>query len=261
MRKKLVIANWKMNLNTQEALVLVGQLNNQISASAKMETVLCPSFTALEPVAAKLEPLKLKLGAQNIHHLDHGPFTGEVSASQLKGLVDYVIIGHSERRLHFGETGETIARKVSAAVRNNLNPVICVGENLFERQDNETARVVHDQLSGALVMLTTKEVASVVVAYEPVWAVDTDDIASPEQIGGAIKVIRKTVEELFGDSAASQVRVVYGGHADADNIGSYFRLKGLDGFLVGRASLNPLDFVSIIKATQQAGKTKASARS
>lgn len=252
MRKKLVVGNWKMNLSNGEALSLVAHIEKLVSASAKVDVVVCPSFVALELLHEKLEPLKLKLGAQNIHYLDHGPFTGEVSASMVKEFVDYVIVGHSERRA-MGETNDLIARKVAAAVRNDITPIICVGENLFERQDEETAQVIQDQLSAALVMLTTKEVARVAVAYEPVWAIGTGEIAKPEQVKAAVKVIRHTIAHQFGESTAEQVRVLYGGSVEAEFAQEYMKLKSLDGFLVGGASLRPLEFVSIVKSLQHQG--------
>ncbi len=239
-----------MNLTTAEGQKLVEYLDKGISASTKVEVVLCPPLVMLEPLARVLKPLKFALGAQNVYFQDFGAFTGEVSAAQVAGLARYVIVGHSERRIHFGETNDIVARKVSAAVRNAMTPIICIGENLFERQDGETATVLHDQLSAALVMLTTREVAGVVVAYEPVWAVDSSDIATPEQVKSALGVIRKTLSELYGSKVSEAVRVLYGGHMEPEFAGDYFKLKDLDGFLVGRASLQPAAFATIVKAAQ-----------
>ncbi len=256
MRKRLVAGNWKMNLTIDEARRLIDHLDRNISASPRVEVVLCPSMVMLAPLRAALKPMKFKLGAQNIYFADHGAFTGEVSATQVAGLVDYVIVGHSERRLNFNETNDVVARKVSAAVRNGITPIICVGENLFERQDNETAQVLHDQLTAGLVMLTTREVAEIVIAYEPIWAIGTGEIAKPEQITKAMRVIRNTLSGLFGQTVAGTVRVLYGGSVEADFVPDYLKIKGLDGFLVGGASLNPYAFASIVKLTQSAGGSR-----
>ncbi|MBI3984310.1 triose-phosphate isomerase [Candidatus Microgenomates bacterium] len=248
-RKRLIVGNWKMNLTVPEALRFVTDLDKAISASTKAEVVLAPSSMALAPVKDKLSA-KFGLAAQNIHYLDHGAFTGEVSATQVRGLADYVLVGHSERRLHFGETNDVVARKVSAVVRNGMTPILCVGENLFERQDNETAQVIHDQLATGSIMLTTREVANLVVAYEPVWAVDSNDIATPEQVSEAIKTVRQSLASIFGKTAAAGVRILYGGHAAPEFVADYLKIKDLDGFLVGRASLNVSDFSAMVKAIQ-----------
>lgn len=256
-RKRLVVGNWKMNLTVGEGYKLLAQLDKNISASPKTEVVICPSAMALGSYQRQVATLKFKLGAQNIHWQDQGAFTGEISAAQIAKFVDYAIVGHSERRIHFGETNDIVARKVSAAVRNGLIPIICVGENLIERQDDHTARVVHDQLAAALVMLTTREIANVVVAYEPVWAIGTGEIAKPEQLKDAVRVIRKTISELYGTGASAQVRVLYGGSVEADFVADYLKLGGLDGFLVGGASLSAPSFTAIIKAVQSGKLAKA----
>lgn len=254
-RKKLVVGNWKMNLDNGEALSLIAHIEKLISASAKVDVAVCPSFVALELLHEKLEPLKLKLGAQNVHYIDHGPFTGEVSASMVREFVDYAIIGHSERRA-MGETNDVIARKVAAAVRHGITPILCVGENLFERQDGETGQVVHDQLAAGLVMLTSKEVARAVIAYEPIWAIGTGEIAQPEQVKEAINSIRKTITHQYGEAIASATRVIYGGSVMAEFAQEYIKVKNLDGFLVGGASLKPVEFASIVKTVQRQGSKK-----
>lgn len=245
-----------MHLDLAQSHQLVTELDKHISASTKAEVVICPSFVALDSICKKLEPLKMKVGAQNCYLTDEGAFTGEVSPAQLRGLVDYVIVGHSERRLKFGETNDVIARKVGAVVRNGMTPIVCVGENLFERQDDETARVIHDQLNAALVMLTAEEVAKIVVAYEPVWAVDSDNIGTPEQIKKAVAVIRKTIRELFGTTAETSARVLYGGHMEPEFAQDFLNMKDMDGFLVGRASLNYHEFSDIVKQTQIKSRSK-----
>lgn len=236
-----------MHHNVADSSVLVHKLDARVAASDKTEVVLCPSLLALQPLAKELaDNNKFRLGAQNAYFVDEGPFTGEVSAAQLRNLVDYVIVGHSERRLHFGESNELVARKVAAVVRNQMTPILCFGENLSERQDEETDLVIHDQLTAGLVMLTSEEVSQMVLAYEPVWAIGTGEIAKPGQVEQAVKIIRNTIKELYGATTASQVRVLYGGSVVADYVSGYLKVKGLDGFLVGGASLHPEEFSKIV---------------
>lgn len=245
-KKKLIVGNWKMHNDVAASSVLVHKLSENITASDRAEVVLCPSLIALQPLLKELDRKKFKLGAQNAYFADHGAYTGEVSPTQLKDLVDYVIVGHSERRLIFGENDEMIARKVAAVVRNSMTPILCIGENLTERQDEEMDLVVHDQLSAGLVMLTAAEVANIVVAYEPVWAIGTGEIAKPDQVDQAVKVIRNTVKELYGATTAKQLRVLYGGSVKADHTAGYLKNDELNGFLVGGASLHPTEFAQIV---------------
>lgn len=255
-RNKLVVGNWKMHNNVSESSILVHKLSDKVKNYRNTEVVLCPSFIALQPLSKEIDDKKFKLGAQNAYFIDEGAYTGEVAATQLRDLVDYVIVGHSERRLHFGETDQIVARKTAAVVRNRMTPILCIGENLFDRQDGETDLVVHDQLTAGLVMLTADEVAKMVIAYEPIWAIGTGDIAKPDQIKKALRIIRNTVSELYGAKTAQQVRVLYGGSVKADHVGGYMKLKDLDGFLVGGASLNHEEFSQIITKTHNAKRPR-----
>jgi triosephosphate isomerase (TIM) len=259
--KKLVIANWKMHFNREEATVLVKRLAKQIKSHAKTDIVLCPPVVDIYPLQKLVQESKFKLGVQNVHYLDMGPVTGEVSAAMLRGLVEYVIVGHSERRQQFSETNEVVARKVAAVVRNEMTPVLCVGETLTERSNGETARVIHDQLAAGLTMLATHEVEKVVVTYEPVWAISGGDghgqTCSPEQVKTATQVIHKTLKDLYGDATAKAVKILYGGSVNSDNASGYLKLKAISGFLVGGASLQAFEFSAIIKASEAASKPKA----
>ena len=257
-RKPLIIGNWKMHFNVHWASILVHHLDKALSNTNGVEVVLCPPFIALHPIYKTIDFKKFKLGAQNIHYADEGTFTGEISGQMLKDLVNYAIVGHSERRQLFGETDEMIARKLSAAFRNDITPILCIGETLFERQDQLTSQVLHDQLVADLTMLTSNEVAEVVIAYEPLWAISPGDghgdIAKPEQIKQAVDIIRKNIKEMFGKPTADRVKVIYGGSVHADLTKDYLKISGLDGFLVGGASLNWHEFSEIIKIAQDSMK-------
>lgn len=249
-RKKLIVGNWKMHCNAQEASVLVHRLDKQIEhVPQDAEVVLCPSFLSLQPLAMQLNGRRFKLGAQNVYHKDEGAFTGEVSAHMLRELVDYAIVGHSERRTHFHEK-EEIALKVSACFRNSITPILCVGETLIERQNEETKLVLHDQIMADLAMLTAEEVEQMVIAYEPVWAIGSGDFAKPEQVLRAIRTIRHNIAELFGKYTANKIKVLYGGSTNPDNAKAYLKVEGVDGLLVGGASLNYHQFADIIEAAR-----------
>jgi triosephosphate isomerase len=251
MSKKLIVANWKMHLDLEHSLNLVEQLDQRITASAKTEIVLCPAFIALAPLKQQLKKPKFKLGAQDLFYVDEGLFTGEVSGTMLRDLVDYVIVGHSERRRNFSETDVVVARKMSAALRNDIIPILCIGESLEQREAGEALRVLHDQLTGALMMLTPQDISGIVITYEPPDAISSGDghgaIAEPERITQALQFIHKTITQLYGKTATESIRLLYGGSVNADFIKEYLTLKELDGFLVGGASLNYEEFSRLVK--------------
>jgi len=252
--KRLIAANWKMNLAPHEAGLLVRRLETKLAPHPQTEVVICPPAIDIFPLAKDLDRTKLKLGAQNIHFADDGPYTGEISAPMLKGLADYVLVGHSERRA-MGEDDKTIAKKLAAAVRNNLTPILCVGETLTERQHNLSHKVVVDQLTAAVHELTAADVSSLVVAYEPVWSIDHHDghapvHATPDEIRFAFTAIRTTLEELFGEEGIGNLRQLYGGSADPDHCRAYLEMPHVDGLLVGTASLNYESFAKIVKTAQ-----------
>lgn len=248
--QRLIVGNWKMNLDPHHASILVHRLEAKITPVSGTEIVICPPFIDLYSISRDMDKKKLRLGAQNIHYLDEGAFTGEISPAMLKGLVDYVIIGHSERRA-MGEDDKLIGKKVAAAFRNDITPVLCVGESLSDREHNLSTKVVIDQLTADLHQLTAADVAELVVAYEPVWAIGSGKFATPDQILPVIHAIRNTVEELYGESSGSGVRILYGGSVNPDNAPDYLGLEGVDGLLIGGASLNYEEFAKIIKAAQK----------
>jgi triosephosphate isomerase len=249
-RKKLIIGNWKMHLNTSQASLLVHRLQERIKTHRDIEVVLAPSTLLLQPLSLQIDRRKFRLAAQNAYHKDEGAFTGEVSFTMLQDLVHYVIIGHSERRLYFNESLDTVRDKVAAAVRNGITPVLCVGETHDDRHNGETKQVLHDQVTTALANLTADEVEDIVIAYEPVWAISTfgGELAKPADIQKQFDYIRQQVHQLYGAKAAKAVRVLYGGSVDDQLAGGYLRLDGCDGVLVGGASLNYHKFSGIVDA-------------
>jgi len=245
----LVIGNWKMNLGPAEAVKLATRLDEIIEPTHDVEVAVCPPTIDLVPVAEVLKGSPIQLGAQNANAADAGAYTGEVSAAMLSGLVRYVIIGHSERRA-MGETDDEISRKVAAVVRNGLTPVLCVGEKLLDRQHGVAGKVVHDQLVAGLGGLTAAEVAHVVVAYEPIWAIGSGEAARPDDVKPVVSAIRRTVEELYGAEGTVGLRVLYGGSVSAANAADYLHGAEADGLLVGGASIRSEEFAGIIKAVK-----------
>lgn len=252
MAKKLIVANWKMHFSTGQASLYLHKLEQTVASYRAIDVVLCPNMLALQSLSLQVNRRKFKLGAQNCYFKDEGAFTGEVSATMLRHLADYVIIGHSERRHIFGETDKEITQKVQAVIRNGMQPILCVGETKHERTDGETGSVLHGQVTAGLANITSDEIEQIVIAYEPVWAIGTGDFATPESVVEAIKLIRKQVKALFGVEAAKKIRVLYGGSVDADNAGSYLQSEGVDGLLVGGASLKANVFSAIIERAHEA---------
>lgn len=242
----------------KEAITLVKQLQEHILPHRDVEVVLCPPLLDLVPVRDILDQHKFKLGAQNCHYLDSGPVTGEVSATMLHGLVDYVIVGHSERRA-MGETDKIVAKKLAAVVRNGLTPILCIGETLHDHVHNLAGKVVVDQLSAALVNLTAEEVAGIVIAYEPIWSINHGDgkvvHATPDAIHFAYSAIRRTLESLYGEGAPANVRLLYGGSTDPEHSRAYLDSEYVDGLLVGNSSLNYESFAQIVESAHNASAT------
>ncbi len=249
-QKILLVANWKMNLNTSQASLLVHRLQERTRIHRHIEIVLAPTTLTLQPMSLQIDRRKFRLAAQNAYHKDEGAFTGEVSFAMLSGLVHYVIVGHSERRIYFNEDLPLIRDKVQAAIRNGIAPILCVGETKHEHDEGQTKQVLHDQVVTALHNLTAEEVADVVIAYEPVWAISTfgGELAKPAVVEDAIAYIRHQVAELYGQKVAARMRVLYGGSVDEHIVRGYLELEGCDGALVGGASLNPYKFAGIIEA-------------
>ena len=248
MKKTLIIANWKMHLTTHEASALLHRYHERIQTHHDIEVVVAPSTLSLQPLSVEIDRRKFRLCAQDAYPKDEGPYTGEVSFAMLRGLVHYSLIGHSARRVYFGESLELIRDKVSAAVRNEITPVLCIGETKHERDGGETKQVIHDQLTTALSNITSDDIENIVVAYEPVWAISTfqGEIAKPDDIQKAFDYIRFQIKELYGAKAAEAVRVLYGGSVNEQDARAYLELPGCDGVLVGAASLNYAKFSAIV---------------
>lgn len=249
-RKFLIVGNWKMHLNVSQASLLVHRLQERIRIHRNIEVVLAPTTLTLQPLSLQIDRRKFRLAAQNAYHKDEGAFTGEVSFTMLRDLVHYVIVGHSERRLYFGEDLPMIRDKVKAAIRNEISPILCVGETQQERKDGLTKRVLHDQLTTALANLTAREIHEVVIAYEPLWAISTfgHEYAKPSLVKEEMDYIRNQIAHLYGERVARNVRVLYGGSVDDTTVRGYLEIVGCDGVLVGGASLNPYKFSGIVDA-------------
>jgi triosephosphate isomerase len=252
--KKLIIANWKMNMNIHEASLFTHKLASQIEVHNDVEVVLAPTMLALQSIALQVNHRQFKLAAQNFYWRDHGAYTGEVSANQLRGLVKYGLVGHSERRHIFSEHGRDLRHKVQAAFRNHFIPVLCIGETAQERAAGETKEVLHDQILEGLSNVTGEEAQEMVIAYEPVWAIGTGDNALPKDVKDAAKMIRSQIAHLFGEKTAESIRVLYGGSVSGDNAASYLSTPGVDGLLVGGASLDATVFSKIISSAHNATK-------
>jgi triosephosphate isomerase (TIM) len=246
MRKILIVGNWKMHLNASQASLLLHRLEENIKLYRNIEVVLAPPMLTLQPLSVHLDRRKFRLAAQNAYHQDEGAYTGEVSFTMLRDLVHYVIIGHSERRHIFNEDLPLIRDKVAASIRNEIMPILCVGETKQEKDEGETKQVLHDQLMTALHNLTAEEVGQIVIAYEPVWAIGTGDVAKPDQVEEVVNYIRAYVRDVFGQEASDYIRVIYGGSVVPEVIHGFLNIAGIDGFLVGGASLNYHSFSSII---------------
>lgn len=247
-KNTLIVGNWKMNLNTSQASLLVHRLQERIKTHRDIEVVLAPSMLVLQPLAQQIDRRKFRLAAQNAYHKDAGAFTGEISFTMLQDLVHYVIVGHSERRIYFDESLDVVRDKVAAAVRNGITPILCVGETQEERHAKETRQVLHDQIVSALSNLTSEDIETIVIAYEPVWAISTfgGELAKPSDIKRELEFIRKQVKDLYGERAAQAVRILYGGSVDDQLAGGYLEIDGCDGVLVGSASLNYHKFSGIV---------------
>lgn len=245
--KKLIIGNWKMNLNTHEASLYLHKLAELVPVHRDVEVVLAPTLLAIQSLSLQIDRRQFKLAVQNLYWRDHGAYTGEVSATQLRGIADYALIGHSERRHVFNESDKDTRNKVQAAIRNHIRPVLCIGETASERAAGETHDVLHDQLVGGLANVTSDELENVIIAYEPVWAIGTGDSALPSDVASAVTAIRSQIKHLYGPDAAAKIKVLYGGSVKADSAADYLAIDGVNGLLVGGASLETHAFVEIIK--------------
>jgi triosephosphate isomerase len=251
-RKDLIAGNWKMNTNHLEAIQMVQKLGYRLEPRDydRVDVVVCPPFTSLRSVQTVIEAdyLRIRLGAQNCHDEDKGAFTGEIAPPMLAKLgVDFVIVGHSERRHIFGEDDELVSRKVKAVLAQGMTPILAVGETLEQREAEVTEEVISGQLSAGLAGLDAATVAGLVIAYEPVWAIGTGRTATDEQAAEAIGFLRAQVRSGHGEGAAESVRILYGGSVNPGNIAGLMAKRDIDGALVGGASLDPDSFASLVR--------------
>jgi triosephosphate isomerase (TIM) len=252
MRKPILAGNWKMNKTPAEAVEFVRALRSLVLRYPQVETVVCPPFVALSPVADALRGVAIGVGAQNMHWAENGAYTGEVSASMLAGLAQYVIIGHSERRQYFGETDELVNKKTKAALAHGLKPIVCVGENLEQNEAGITNTLVSGQVRAAFAGLSPEQATGVVVAYEPIWAIGTGKTATSEVANSVCGlVVRGTLADIYGETVAAAVRIQYGGSANEKNIGELMAMPDIDGALVGGASLKVDAFAAMVRITAE----------
>lgn len=251
MRKKIIAGNWKMNKTPSEAAELAAAIVKN-SAGAGCDVVVCPTAVCLPGVVEKTSGSNVEVGAQNVHFMESGAYTGELAANMLTDIgVKYVIIGHSERRQYFGETDDTVNLRTKAALSGGLLPIVCVGESLTERENGVTSETVCRQVKLAFLGIDKADAEKVVIAYEPVWAIGTGKTATAEQADEVCGIIRDTIGSLYGEDAAEKIRIQYGGSMNAGNAAELLSKPNIDGGLIGGASLTAEDFDVIVKAAEQ----------
>lgn len=246
MRKKVIAGNWKMNMLPNEAIAFIEEFTPLVK-DTENEVVLCVPYVDLFYALLSAQNTNIKIGAQNMHWEEKGAYTGEVSPKMLKSIgVEYVIIGHSERRQYFSETDETVNKKLKAAFENDLKPIVCVGETLEEREKGITSQIITSQTRLALDGLTAEQVKNTIIAYEPIWAIGTGKTATSEDANNSIKEIRKEIEKIYGKDVSEYVIIQYGGSVKSANAKELFNMSDIDGGLVGGASLKPEEFAKIV---------------
>jgi len=246
MRKKVIAGNWKMNMLPNEAIKFIEDLEPLIKETQN-EVILCVPYTDLFYALLTAQGTNIKIGAQNMHFEENGAYTGEISGAMLKSInVEYVIIGHSERRQYFSETDETVNKKVKSAFKNGLKPIVCVGETLEQRESGETNKIITNQVKLALQGLTEEQVGKTIIAYEPIWAIGTGKTATKEDANNSIKAIRNKIAEIYGQKVADGVIIQYGGSVKSTNAKELFEMSDIDGGLVGGASLKAEEFSKIV---------------
>ena len=253
--KKLITANWKMNKTVSEAILSVRELKKLLKDEKNADIVVCPPFTSLSAVSKELKGSNIKLGAQNMHFEDNGAYTGDISPLMIKDAgCEYVILGHSERREFFKEDDSLINKKVLSALNHSIKPVLCIGETWEQRENNKTEEVLENQLKNCLMNIKTNQMSSVIIAYEPVWAISRGNpnqkAATPQDAEDAHSFIRNVLEKMFDKKVAENTRIIYGGSMKPENAKELLSRKNIDGGLVGNASLNAKSFYEIIKAAE-----------
>jgi len=244
MRTPMIAGNWKMNTTVSEAVELVSKMRPGLDKIANVEKVICPPFVSLAAVNELIRGSSIKLGAQNLYFEEKGAYTGEISPLMLAELCEFVIIGHSERRQYFGESGDIVNRKVMAALKANLKPILCVGEKLKENEAGRTEEVISEQLRSSLAGIDSLD--TVTVAYEPIWAIGTGRAATGRQANDTIGFLRRSIAGLGTEETAGRMRILYGGSVTADNATEFIKQPEIDGALVGGASLKADQFLSIV---------------
>ncbi len=255
MRKPIIAGNWKCFKTISQAIELANGLMRSLFDVTTIDIVICPAFTALTEVYEVISETNLQLGAQDMHWEKEGPFTGEVSAEMIKDTgANFVILGHSERRQYFGETNQSVNKKIKSALKYNLTPIVCVGENLAQREQNKTFEVISEQAEECFWEIKKEEAKDMVIAYEPVWAIGTGKTATPLQAQEVHKFIRRLLVKFYDEDLAENLRIQYGGSVKPENIAELIRQEDIDGALVGGASLDAASFTSIIRNCLKEGK-------
>ena len=247
MRIPMIAGNWKMNTTVREAVALVSEMRHELDEIGNIDKAICPPFISLAAVGGLIKGSSIKLGAQNLYFAEKGAYTGEISPLMLADLCEFVIIGHSERRQYFNETGEMVNKKIAAALQVGLKPILCVGERLEDNEAGKTEEVVLGQLQSALTGISRPD--DLIIAYEPVWAIGTGKAATGAQANATSGLIRRSLAELYGKEMAQGVRILYGGSVTAANVTEFVSQTEIDGALVGGASLKAGEFVSIVRQT------------
>jgi len=252
MRKPLIVGNWKMNKTVTESIALIKDLLDLIKGYQETEVVICPPFTSLWVARELIEGSNIFLGAQNVYFQNEGPYTGEISARMLQNIgCSYVILGHSERREYFQETSQEVAKKVRQALAYGIKPIVCVGEKLEERESGKAEEIVRDELEAIFSILKTPDTEKVVFAYEPIWAIGTGKSATPSDANEMIKYIRELIKNEYDNKIAEEMRILYGGSVNPENIKSMMAEPDVDGALVGGASLQAVTFSQLVKFNNQ----------
>lgn len=254
--KTYVMGNWKMNLTVGDSSIYLQRLLKKIKPSRGLEIIIAPSAISLASLSLQLErnKSKIKLAAQNFYQKDFGAYTGEISIAQLRGVVSYALVGHSERRFIFGETNKDISQKVAAAIRSDITPVLCIGETENQRNFGETKDVLRDELLGGLSEIDTEDVKKCLIAYEPVWAISSTKQArpaTPDEIAASIQLIEEQLVDIYGQETAGQIPLLYGGSVNPNNAGAYLTIPGINGVLVGESSLISDNFNEIIETAKR----------
>ncbi|MFC1899857.1 triose-phosphate isomerase [Chloroflexota bacterium] len=245
MRRPMIAGNWKMNTTLDEAVELVLTMREELDQLNNIDTLICPPFTSLSVISELLKEYSTKLGAQNVFYEEKGAYTGEISPVMLADLCDFVIIGHSERRQYFSETGETINKRIRASLKVGLKPILCIGETLKEKDDGRTKEILNTELASGLSGLDNIDM--LLLAYEPIWAIGTGKAATSNEANNTIGIIRRNIADLYGEEVAQTTRILYGGSVNPDNTTQLMQQSEIDGALVGGASLRADQFLSIAR--------------